>query len=97
MDSRQQKVVLHLPQVADIPERPLDVLDVFRRPEDLSSHLDDILKAKPKACSCIQCCKPELHERLGRSRGSRLCFGRTGSAPLHAIKETSHCVCHYLS
>lgn len=39
-------------QVADIPGRPLDVLDVFRRPEDLSSHLEDILMAQPKAWFC---------------------------------------------
>jgi len=38
-----------LAQVCEVPDAPLDVLDVFRRPEDLAQHLDDILAAKPKA------------------------------------------------
>jgi hypothetical protein len=28
---------------------PIDVVDVFRRPQDLPAHLDDILAAKPAA------------------------------------------------
>ncbi len=35
-------------RIADIPER-VDVVDVFRRPEDLMSHLDDLLAARPRA------------------------------------------------
>lgn len=27
----------------------MDIVDVFRRPQDLAAHLDDILAAKPKA------------------------------------------------
>jgi predicted CoA-binding protein len=34
--------------VADIPGR-IDVVDVFRKPEDLEPHLDDLLKARPRA------------------------------------------------
>jgi len=33
--------------VADVPGE-IDILDVFRRPQDLPGHLDDILIAKPK-------------------------------------------------
>lgn len=40
---------VHFGKVADVPQAPLDILDVFRRPEDLAQHLDDILAAKPKA------------------------------------------------
>lgn len=35
-------------KVADIPGAPVDLLDVFRRPNDLPPHLDDVLAAKPK-------------------------------------------------
>lgn len=35
-------------KVADIPGGPVDLLDVFRRPNDLPPHLDDVLAAKPK-------------------------------------------------
>jgi len=35
-------------RLADVPG-PIDLVDVFRRPEDLAGHLDDILAAKPKA------------------------------------------------
>jgi predicted CoA-binding protein len=28
---------------------PIDMVDVFRRPQDLDAHLDDILAAKPKS------------------------------------------------
>lgn len=37
-------------QLQDIPE-PVDIVDVFRRAEDLAGHLDDILQVKPK----VQC------------------------------------------
>lgn len=39
-----QKVIRKL---QDIPH-PVDILDVFRRSEDLPPHLDDILSIKPK-------------------------------------------------
>lgn len=35
-------------RVADIPGE-VDVVDVFRRPEDIPAHLDDILAKRPKA------------------------------------------------
>jgi predicted CoA-binding protein len=35
-------------RVADIPG-PLDMVNVFRRSEDVAPHVDDILAAKPKA------------------------------------------------
>ncbi len=35
-------------KVADIPGGPVDLLDVFRRPNDLPPHLEDMLAAKPK-------------------------------------------------
>lgn len=35
-------------KVADIPGAPVDLLDVFRRPNDLPPHLDDVLAARPK-------------------------------------------------
>lgn len=35
-------------RLADVP-KPLDLVDVFRRPQDLAPHLDDILAAKPTA------------------------------------------------
>lgn len=34
-------------RVADVPGE-IDILDVFRRPDDLPPHLDDILAKKPK-------------------------------------------------
>jgi hypothetical protein len=34
--------------LAEVPP-PIDVVDVFRRPQDLPAHLDDILAAKPAA------------------------------------------------
>jgi predicted CoA-binding protein len=36
-----------LRRVADVPGE-LDILDVFRRPDDLLSHLDDVLAKRPK-------------------------------------------------
>ncbi|MCU0700502.1 MAG: CoA-binding protein [Myxococcaceae bacterium] len=35
--------------VAAIPQGPVDLVDVFRRPVDLLPHLDDLLAARPKA------------------------------------------------
>lgn len=35
-------------RLVDIPG-PIDLLDVFRRPQDLARHLDDILAARPRA------------------------------------------------
>ncbi len=40
-----EPVVLH---VADAPG-PIDLVDVFRRPDDIEEHLDDIIAAKPRA------------------------------------------------
>jgi predicted CoA-binding protein len=34
-------------RVADVPG-PIDILDVFRRPQDLMPHLDDVVAAKPR-------------------------------------------------
>ncbi|HEX8392749.1 MAG TPA: CoA-binding protein [Longimicrobium sp.] len=34
--------------VAGIPE-PVDMVNVFRRPQDVAAHVDDILAAKPKS------------------------------------------------
>ena len=34
--------------VADVPGQ-VDVVNVFRKPEDLEPHLDDLLKARPRA------------------------------------------------
>ena len=36
------------PTVADVPGT-IDIVDVFRRAEDIDAHLEDILAAKPKA------------------------------------------------
>ncbi|HEU0014085.1 MAG TPA: CoA-binding protein [Longimicrobium sp.] len=35
-------------RVADVPG-PVDIVNVFRRPQDVPPHVDDILAAKPKA------------------------------------------------
>jgi predicted CoA-binding protein len=35
-------------RVADVPG-PIDIVDVFRRPEDLPQHVPDLLKARPRA------------------------------------------------
>lgn len=35
-------------RVAEIPER-VDLVDVFRRPADITAHLDDLLAARPRA------------------------------------------------
>lgn len=35
-------------RLADVPG-PIDMVDVFRRPQDLPAHLDDLLAAKPRA------------------------------------------------
>ena len=37
-------------KIADVPDSSsIDIVDVFRRPKDLDSHLQDLLEAKPKA------------------------------------------------
>jgi predicted CoA-binding protein len=37
-------------RVAEIPvPPPIDMVNVFRRPQDLASHLDDLLAAKPRS------------------------------------------------
>jgi len=35
--------------LADVPPPTIDLVDVFRRPQDLPPHLDDILAARPAA------------------------------------------------
>lgn len=35
-------------RLADVPG-PIDMVDVFRRPQDLPAHLDDLLAAKPRS------------------------------------------------
>lgn len=35
-------------KLVDVPG-PIDLVDVFRRPEDIPQHLDDLLKCRPKA------------------------------------------------
>jgi hypothetical protein len=35
-------------RVADVPP-PIDMVNVFRRPKDLTTHLDDLLAGKPKS------------------------------------------------
>ena len=35
-------------KVTDIPGDPVDVVDVFRRPEDIPQHLEDLIAARPK-------------------------------------------------
>ena len=35
-------------RLADVPG-PIDLIDVFRRPQDLPPHLDDILASRPRA------------------------------------------------
>ena len=36
--------------LASIPDKNIDIVDVFRRAEDLAPHLEDILSIKPKVC-----------------------------------------------
>jgi predicted CoA-binding protein len=40
-------------RVADVPGQQLDCVCVFRKPEDVTAHVDDILAAKPK-CVWLQ-------------------------------------------
>lgn len=35
--------------VAEIPGNPVDIVEVFRRPQDIPAHLDDLIAARPKA------------------------------------------------
>ena len=35
-------------RLADVPQ-PIDLVDIFRKPQDLPGHVADIVKAKPKA------------------------------------------------
>jgi predicted CoA-binding protein len=54
-------------RLADVPGR-IDLVDVFRRPQDLSAHVDDILAAAPGAVwfqSGIQ--NDEVAEQLARA------------------------------
>ncbi len=46
------KVILGRPvyrKVADVPPPPIDMVNVFRRSQDLMPHLDDLLAAKPRS------------------------------------------------
>lgn len=36
-------------RLVDVPAPPLELVDIFRRPQDLEAHLDDLLAARPKA------------------------------------------------
>src|SRR5258706_14591176 len=38
-------------KLADVG-RPIDMVNVFRRPKDIPPHVDDILAAKPKTARC---------------------------------------------
>eukprot|EP00877_Chromochloris_zofingiensis_P014305 jgi/Chrzof1/9128/Cz03g36290.t1 len=54
-------------QLKDIPG-DIDIVDVFRRPQDIPQHLEDILAAKPKAVwlqSGIR--NPEVEEKLAQA------------------------------
>jgi uncharacterized protein len=47
----QDQAILGQPvfrRLADVPE-PVDLVDVFRRPEDLPGHVDDLLASAPRA------------------------------------------------
>ena len=35
-------------KVADVPGPPVDIVDVFRRPQDIPQHVEDLIAAKPK-------------------------------------------------
>jgi predicted CoA-binding protein len=35
-------------KVAEVPGPPVDIVDVFRRPQDIPQHVDDLIAAKPK-------------------------------------------------
>ncbi|HLT32076.1 MAG TPA: CoA-binding protein [Myxococcaceae bacterium] len=35
-------------RVVDVPGPPVDIVDVFRRPNDIPQHVDDLIAAKPK-------------------------------------------------
>lgn len=51
------KEILGQPVVRDLKaiKQPVDILDVFRRPQDLPQHLDDILAMQPRpACVWLQ-------------------------------------------
>jgi predicted CoA-binding protein len=54
-------------KVADVPG-PVDILDVFRRPQDVPGHLDDILAKKPRAVWMQQGIRNDAAaERLARA------------------------------
>ncbi|HWV38128.1 MAG TPA: CoA-binding protein, partial [Vulgatibacter sp.] len=36
-------------KVAEIPGGPVDIVDVFRKPQDVPGHLEDLLAARPRA------------------------------------------------
>ena len=42
--------------LASIPDKNVDIVDVFRRAEDLAPHLEDILSIMPKVlCAALSC------------------------------------------
>lgn len=70
--------ILGKPVVRDLKaiKRPVDILDVFRRPADLPGHLDDILGMDPRpACVWLQSSNPEFEQRLAEE-GIRVVVGR---------------------
>lgn len=34
--------------VADVPGPPVDIVDVFRRPQDIPQHVDDLIASRPR-------------------------------------------------
>jgi len=36
-------------KVSEIPGNPVDIVDVFRRPQDIDHHVDDLIAARPNA------------------------------------------------
>lgn len=54
-------------KVADVPG-PLDVVDVFRRPQDVPAHVDDLLTKRPRAVWLqLGIRNDEAAERLARA------------------------------
>jgi predicted CoA-binding protein len=54
-------------KVADVPG-PVDIVDVFRRPQDVAAHVDDLLAKKPRAVWLqLGIRNDEAAERLARA------------------------------
>ena len=55
-------------RLADVPAPAIDLVDVFRRPQDLPPHLDDILAARPRGVWLQSGIRHEVvAERLARA------------------------------